>query len=948
MTIPDAELLDYLDGNLDAERTERLEAALRSNVELADRFRRLAERELELRRVVRAAREGEASDSAVAPPTARQRLRWAWRAAAAVGIVALALVLVPDDFFGPGRVLQPGDPRSSRPAVELAGGCEVIATPNTQYRIVTPTRVRLERGTLSVSIAPGSADGLEVVTDAGTATALGTRFIVDARELERSSRMGASPTALATLSVLVLSGAVHVANPFGQIEVGPGDRVFATDDAPPVEHARRLADRFADLHEPVAYTEEVSVSPSSFPLDIAKTPNAASFERAIGLDLDEPLLRENGFVVLPLPRLIDEGEVVAKDDLRGVYDGLENADLPVFVTVDSVLHCLHVSFERILADVETRVLSEDLAAVLEQLERSLRGRFAQTAGEEREGIRRAWVFVTVGRRLLDPSVAVAEEIAPDVTATEQLILAHAEPAPLPVFGYREDFTQYRPRGHYTATETLERYFRAMMWCGRITFHAVGGEPHGPAQRFRVSEAEARRQTLGAIELTRLFAADSELLRRWERIETITAFFVGEADDLGLPEYRITLARVLGNLPSRAVLSPATHRDFLADLAQFGGPAMHSGDAATIDPDPARLAEALSAETGFRLFGQRLVTDGFVLQQLCYPSVGRAHEGNESFTVVDTPAGRVRGFVRGLDVAAALGSERALEILEREGDTAYGSALEGRDRTYHSALAEVRADLRALPERAWHANLYWSRLALVEAALAERGAGYPSFMQTDAWHDQSLSTALAAWAQLRHETLLYAKQSRTMWGGADVPPGFQGVVEPAPEVYARALETVRMLRAGLESLDVPLGRDTSLAFGRFDDTLLQLLRISEKQLRNEPLSSEEQQAIKGMGHRLRPPVPNARRSGTQASDPTSVIADVHTEPNSGQALEVASGHVDLIVVAYPLPNGTHVLVAGPVLSYHEFKSDTRLTDAEWRARLEAGEAPRPQWTRSFRR
>lgn len=943
MTIPDDQLLAYLDGTLDAERTEQLDAALRSDVELADRFRRLVERELELRRVVRATRERETAESGQEPSATRTGLRWTWRAAAAVALVALALALVPRGIFVPDDRSRP-----DRLAVELAAGCDLVAAPNTQYRIVTPTRVRLERGTLAVSIAPGLVDGLEIETNAGTATALGTRFIVDAREVERSPRMGASPTVLATLSVLVLSGAVQVTNPLGQIEAGAGDRVFATDDSPPIEHARRLADRFVDLYEPVPYTTDAQVPPSAFPLDISKAPNAASFERAIDLDLDEPRLRQNGFVVLPLPRLIDEGEVVEKDDLRGVYDGLENADLPVFVTVDSVLHSLHVSFERILADVETRVLSSDLAVVLERLERGLSTRFAEATGEEQEGVRRAWLFVAVGRRLLDPSVTVAEEIAAEVIATEQLVVAHAESAMLPVFGYREDFTQYRPRGHYTASETLERYFRAMMWCGRITFHAVGGDPHGPAQRFRVSEAEARRQTIGAIELTRLFTTDSELSSRWERIETVTAFFVGEADDLGLPEYRVTVARVLGNLPSRALLSPVTQRDFLADLAQFGRPAMHSGDAATTDPDPARLAEALDAEVGFRLFGQRLVADGFVLQQLCYPAVGRAHPGNESFTAVDTPAGRVRGFVRGLDVAAALGSERALTILEREGDTAYGTTPEGRDRTYHSALAEVRADLSALPERAWRANLYWSRLALVDAALAERGGGYPSFMQTDAWRDQALSTALAAWAQLRHETLLYAKQSQTMWGGADVPPGFQGLVEPAPEVYARALETVRMLRAGLESLDVPLGRDTALAFGRFDDTLLQLLRISEKQLRNEPLTSQDQQSLKGMGNRLRPPVPNARRSGIKATDPTSVIADVHTEPNSGQVLEVASGHVDLIVVAYPLPDGTHVLVAGPVLSYHEFKSDTRLTDAEWRARLEAGEAPRPQWTRSFRR
>ena len=33
-----------------------------------------------------------------------------------------------------------------------------------------------------------------------------------------------------------------------------------------------------------------------------------------------------------------------------------------------------------------------------------------------------------------------------------------------------DDSQYGPRGHYDRTEALSRYFRAMMYAGRMTFH----------------------------------------------------------------------------------------------------------------------------------------------------------------------------------------------------------------------------------------------------------------------------------------------------------------------------------------------------------------------------------------------------------------------------------------------------------------------------------------------
>ena len=35
------------------------------------------------------------------------------------------------------------------------------------------------------------------------------------------------------------------------------------------------------------------------------------------------------------------------------------------------------------------------------------------------------------------------------------------------------------------------------------------------------------------------------------------------------------------------------------------------------------------------------------------------------------------------------------------------------------------------------------------------------MQTTAWQDKELNITLASWAELRHDTILYVKQSYTM-------------------------------------------------------------------------------------------------------------------------------------------------------------------------------------------
>ena len=72
-------------------------------------------------------------------------------------------------------------------------------------------------------------------------------------------------------------------------------------------------------------------------------------------------------------------------------------------------------------------------------------------------------------------------------------------------------------------------------------------------------------------------------------------------------------------------------------------------------------------------------------------------------------------------------------------------------------------------------------------------------------------------------------------------------------------------------------------------------------------------------------------------------------NTGQALEEGVGYVDLILVAYKVPDGRIIVGAGPVLSYYEFKQpmSDRLTDEQWQQMLEQGNQPeRPAWMGSF--
>jgi hypothetical protein len=72
-------------------------------------------------------------------------------------------------------------------------------------------------------------------------------------------------------------------------------------------------------------------------------------------------------------------------------------------------------------------------------------------------------------------------------------------------------------------------------------------------------------------------------------------------------------------------------------------------------------------------------------------------------------------------------------------------------------------------------------------------------------------------------------------------------------------------------------------------------------------------------------------------------DVHTDENTETVLEEGGGHVDMLIVAYKIPDGRILIGAGPVMSQYEFKKPIKdlLTDEQWRKMLEAKKPKRPE-------
>jgi len=329
-------------------------------------------------------------------------------------------------------------------------------------------------------------------------------------------------------------------------------------------------------------------------------------------------------------------------------------------------------------------------------------------------------------------------------------------------------------------------------------------------------------------------------------------------------------------------------------------------------------------------GQRYIPDSYILSEL----------------VFDRVDGRM--MPRGLDIMAVLGSARAYEIL----DTLYKDTLFPK---YKEQMARLRKEFQGYLPAVWAQNLYYNWLYTLLPLLDVKGQGYPLFMQTPAWTDKDLNTSLGSWAELRHDTILYAKQSETKNTSIpNEPPYIMGYVEPEPEVYARLVALAGFMRRGMEDRKIldPQIKDRLV---KFEDLMTTLMNISVKELQNTPPSAGEFVAICNFGKTIEslttfpPDSPDLYRN--DADDYMAVIADVHTDPNANEALEVAVGHpLELYVIA-PVA-GLPTLTRGGIFSYHEFRQKLaagRLTDEEWQAMQSGPNAMKmPEWTASFTR
>lgn len=618
------------------------------------------------------------------------------------------------------------------------------------------------------------------------------------------------------------------------------------------------------------------------------------------------LLKKNNFFVNP----------THVEQLFYIYEDNEYKSIPSFITTDSVLQAYHIFYDYSLRNIEEQKLLGMLENLTERMLKNSISVYEEITDENIKNIQlKNIAFFAVAQLCLNHELPqeIPQEVKNIALEEMEKIDEHSGFQRSSLLPYDLDYSQFTPRGHYTRNEDFERYFKAMMWYGQVPF---------PLYIDENGERNVE-QTVQALIITYTLYIDDESLKLWKNIYEPTNFFVGSADDLGPSEYKILLD-IYGERPDLNNLMDEGKLDQIYEKAKEF-------------PEPRIKAKYTSVTTPvgkqFRFMGQRYVLDAEIIQELVEPIV--------------------RPVPSGLDIMGVLGSERAEEIQ-------MAKPINQHWEDYPKEFKRLKDEFSKIEDSKWRENMYTGWLWTIKGLLKPYGEGYPSFMMNEAWIDKNLTTALATWAELKHDTILYGKMSGAeMGGGGYITP--VGYVEPNIEIYEKLLWLTRYSEKILEAQDM-LTESLERKIDDFEDILEFLINCSIKELNNEVLTEEEYTSIMYYGGRLERLSSSFAGDISRWSEITSdtdrnmaLIADFHTiAPNqysSGGYMEAAVGTASEIYVVVPI-DGKLYLTRGAVFSYYEFISaDERLTDERWQEILKKWSTLdmqewMPEWTNSF--
>jgi hypothetical protein len=489
-------------------------------------------------------------------------------------------------------------------------------------------------------------------------------------------------------------------------------------------------------------------------------------------------LKKNGFVVAPR---------IATDGYTMTYHEIYQSELPLYVTVDSILHAVYVSNDKLIEEIENRWLAPMLGEALDAMHCALPKAAASYPPSVRHDLD---LYLTVARSLFQ-GAAVPSAFGVDDEA--KVLVAKAMAAkdrdPIELFDRKRvvDFTQYLPRGHYADDEGTQHYFRAAMWLSRLELNLVSRSCRSSQPDPSADPSETPREAVDALALADL-ADRSGVMPAVAKMDRAWSLLAGKREDVS-PEDLVALRKEAGidtlTIPESADKLRAAIGNRFRRTVRFH-----------YQPDGTSELPAIAT-----FLGPRIVVDSAALMPLVEPYVAD------------------RTNLGAADVAFALGHDRARVYLKSE-------------LAKHPDLEKGLGAARWILEPPYGGEDLYSVWLQAVRGLADSPPGVkPSFMSTEAHADLRIDSAVAGFGEIRHNYVLIAAQTYFQ-GGCAIPDAF---VEPAPSTYDALVAYADRGASAMKSLDPDDTTNAAAYFARLGEALRVLRAIQNEELAGRALS-----------------------------------------------------------------------------------------------------------------
>ena len=490
-------------------------------------------------------------------------------------------------------------------------------------------------------------------------------------------------------------------------------------------------------------------------------------------------------------------------------------------------------------------------------------------------------------------------------APDYLMLAYS-PEFIQANAIEQDYTQFRPRSHYTNSSFLKSYFMAMKWLMREKFYFWD-------------------QKLAETALHLVNSIPDTDLKELSQLQNAILTLIWKDDDATIQDLKSFITQQNGKITGLSA-------EQLQQLAQLGTQKIISTSYTTPAVWSTDEANAKDMTRGFVFFGEKFTLDSYIFDQLTAGSAEKEFLQKPNVQTAMIVPDVLENYAPAHELVKLRLQEKSrgddAQVRENVScDLGTCKQLGSYDQVKAQAQEKVKAELK---DESLLKTVYHSWLEML-GQLFVKVKNLPYFKESPLYALKSLATYMGSYTELKHDTLLYVKQAYAELGGGGDDPCYITVYPPELPVPKGYIESDvnfidKMIALNQSAQQWFNDADNFKGFGEY---LQKIRNLSLRQMQNQKISDEEFEDLR-LSYDELAKLTTPRKLFWEApskEERGALIADIFTS-EGGNPLYEAIGRPMLMALMVNDVNGARI-VMGPVFAHYEFYKSDNVLEGEQR-------------------